>query len=118
MNRVYVSTPINGRKEATFEMKRRAAYERCEEISKRVKRMLDDECVIRTPFSAVKLEERVGEPEALGRCITKLLRCDMVVMDTGWTKSKGCLLEYTAARLYGKPIMFYEVDTEREVVDE
>lgn len=102
--RIYISTPVNGRNEATFEEKRKAAYRRAVML----KAYLHDEypdAEILTPFDAVPLDSSMNEPEAIGRCVTLLLTCDTVLLDRGWTASKGCNLEYRAAKLYGKEII-------------
>ena len=97
--RIYISTPVNGRSEATFEEKRKAAYRR----SVMLRAYLLDEyqdAEVLTPFDAVPLEAKMSEAEAIGRCITLLLTCDTVLLDRGWTASDGCNLEYRAAKIY------------------
>lgn len=102
--RIYVSTPINGRKEDTFQKKRIAAYHRAETLRAYLKDEYSDAEII-TPFDVVPLDENVDEAEAIGRCVTALLRCNTVVLDRGWTVSDGCNLEYRAAKLYKKEII-------------
>lgn len=102
--KIYVSTPVNGRKEETFQKKRIAAYHRAETLRAYLKDEYPDAEIV-TPFDVVPLDETVDEPEAIGRCVTALLRCDTVVLDRGWTASNGCNLEYRAAKLYKKDII-------------
>lgn len=40
----------------------------------------------------------------MGKDIEGLLECDAVYFAPGWTNSKGCNLEYAAAKIYGKEI--------------
>ena len=102
--KIYVSTPVNGRKEETFQKKRIAAYHRAETLSAYLKDEYPDAEII-TPFDVVPLDVTVDEPEAIGKCVTALLKCDTVVLDRGWTVSDGCNLEYRAAKIYKKDII-------------
>lgn len=60
-----------------------------------------------TPISPLDLDHR--DPEnyeaVIGTDITALLCCDAVYFCNGWETSKGCLLEYQAAKIYGKEII-------------
>ena len=40
----------------------------------------------------------------MGKDIEGLLECDAVYFAPGWVDSKGCNLEYAAAKIYGKTI--------------
>lgn len=51
------------------------------------------------------------EERAMSRCIYYVLTSDAIYLDHGWTASKGCNLEYQAARIYGKQIF---INTERK----
>ncbi|MEG2515103.1 MAG: DUF4406 domain-containing protein [Bacteroidaceae bacterium] len=42
----------------------------------------------------------------MGRDIEALLNCDAVYFVRGWNESKGCKLEYRAAEIYDKKMMF------------
>ena len=102
--KIYVSTPVNGRRESTFEEKRKTAYRRATMLKAWLSEEYPDAEIV-TPFDAVPLDTTPDEPEAIGKCITALLRCDTVVLDRGWTASDGCNLEYRAAKLYNKQII-------------
>ena len=102
--RIYVSTPVNGRNESTFEEKRKAAHRRANMLRAYL-REENPEAEIVTPFDNLPLEESFDEPTAMGICIKTLLTCDVVLLDRGWTASKGCNLEYRAAKIYGKAII-------------
>lgn len=102
--RVYISLPINSRMEETFQEKRIAAALRCE----RLKRVLHRKAASMgfkvdfvTPFDANPVYENISEAEALGRCITSLLGCDVIYQDHGCMASRGCCLESVAANIYG-----------------
>ena len=43
----------------------------------------------------------------MGTDITTLLRCDTVCFLPGWQMSKGCMLEFAAAKIYNKWITFF-----------
>jgi hypothetical protein len=63
-----------------------------------------------TPFEACKmidknLPENLLYAECMGKDISELLKCDAVYFCAGWDKSKGCMLEYWAAKLYNKKII-------------
>ena len=102
--RIYVSTPINARREPTFKEKRAAAKRRADMLAAWLKEEYPGAVVV-TPFDAVPLNTTPTEPEAIGRNITSLLTCDTICIDRGWTGSKGCNLEYRAAKLYGLRII-------------
>ena len=105
--KLYISTPINARREVTFQAKREAAAKRC----KMLKMFLEEEMEgyeIVTPFDTIPLTETVNEEVAIGRCVTAVLRCDAIYLDHGWTGSKGCNIEYHAAKTYGKVIFEHD----------
>ena len=100
----YISTPVNGRSEKTFEKKRIAAYHRAETLREYMREEYPDAEIV-TPFDNLPLKVQVDEPAAVGVCIKTLLECDTILLDRGWNKSKGCNLEYRAAKIYGITII-------------
>ena len=51
--------------------------------------------------------EKMTIGECMGTDIKELVdNADAVYFCRGWEKSKGCLLEFAAAKIYGKEIMF------------
>lgn len=46
----------------------------------------------------------------IGKDIMTLLECDTIYFLNGWEKSRGCLLEYSAAKIYNKEMMFEKTD--------
>ena len=105
--RIFISTPINGRTEPTFWEKRKAASRRAKMLSAYFKSEYPDAEIV-TPFDVVPLGTEIDENEATGKCIAALLACDTVVLDRGWTASKGCNLEYRTAKIYGKQIFEHD----------
>lgn len=63
-----------------------------------------------TPVSPIAIDH--PDPEdyeaVIGTDITALLCCDAVLFLDGWQHSKGCRLEFSAAEIYGKEILFDE----------
>lgn len=97
--RLYISTPINGRREATFEQKYAAAKARVEQIKRDFDDWLSRYDKIVTTFDINP--PGTSEAEAMGRCIQAVIESDEILLDKGWQYSGGCLLEVYAARCYG-----------------
>lgn len=96
--RIYISTPIPG--QDIEEVKKKS-----EELKQRIKGESSEPCEVITPFDVCSIGW-MGYNAYMGRVIEALLDCDEVVFRKGWNESKGCLLEYEAARIYGKRITF------------
>ena len=56
-----------------------------------------------TPFD-LSPDEKKPYSYHMGKDIEGLLECDAVYFAPGWTNSKGCNLEYAAAKIYEKEI--------------
>ncbi len=60
-----------------------------------------------TPISPLEIDHR--DPQdyeaVIGTDITALLCCDAVYLCKDWETSRGCRLEYQAAKIYGKEII-------------
>lgn len=98
MEKVYISGPITG-----YDLQeRRAAFS------------LAAEYIIRKGGQPVNPLELGSDPGLMdyaahmGTDITALLRGEAVMFLPGWHASDGCTLEFAAARIYGKHIMFYD----------
>lgn len=107
--RLYIATPVTARQESSLKERVLAARHRVD----LVKELLADEPPFKDyeMFSTFDLPhdpEDVTEARAMGDCITAVLNCDAILLDHGWQTSKGCNLEYRAAKIYGKKI--YEFD--------
>ena len=107
MKKVYFATPVNGRTEPTLAEKKEAALARCIEVRNHLKRLHPD-WVICYSFMVCPISEKLTEAEAMGRCITLLLSCDMVVLDQvpARMNSKGMNLERCCAEIYGIKINY------------
>lgn len=110
--KIYIATPVNGRKEETIEGKRAAAHLRVMELKKSLAvRYPDaefhssfDNDIAPLDIMLTKRMYGIGlSPEAviMGKCVQRVMECDMVVLDYGWNKSKGCRLENATANIYG-----------------
>ena len=97
--KLYISTPVNGRDEATFEEKYAAAKARVEEIKRQFDEWLSRYDAVVTTFDIN--QPGASEAEAMGRCIQAVLESDEILLDKGWQYSTGCRLELHAARAYG-----------------
>ena len=116
MKKVYFATPVNGRTEPTLAEKKEAALTRCVEVRNHLKRLHPD-WVICYSFMVCPISEKLTEAEAMGRCITLLLSCDMVVFDDHWEDSHGCCLEWDAADEYGiQRDMLRNIFSEKKIV--
>ena len=101
--KLYIATPINARQEPTMREKLVAAKHRVEML----KEILADD----VRFKKYELTSTFDfndwcdtEEKAMSRCIYHVLTSDAIYLDHGWTASKGCNLEYQAAKIYGKQI--------------
>lgn len=108
MKRLYIATPINSLKGDDLAEKKRKAQRRI----KILKTVLADEEAFKDYelFSTFDLphDDETTEVRALGDCVTAVLNCDAIYMDHGWQSSKGCNLEYRAAKIYGKTIFEHD----------
>lgn len=95
MKKVYVSLPISGR---SLEEAKLHAYSSAVKL-----REHQFNAVI--PFDIAPEENKPYE-WYMGKDIENLLKCDCVYFCKGWWKSKGCRLEFAAAVIYNKKLMF------------
>jgi hypothetical protein len=104
MKKVYFATPVNGRTEPTLAEKKEAARARCIEVRGHLKRLHPD-WVICYSFMVCPINQVLTEAEAMGRCVTLLMSCDMIILDDVplpfYANSRGCLLENMVAQIYG-----------------
>lgn len=101
--KLYIATPINARKEPTMREKLVAAKHRVEML----KEILADDVLFKNYelISTFDFNDMYDtEEKAMSRCIYHVLTSDAIYLDHGWTISKGCNLEYQAAKIYGKQI--------------
>jgi len=114
--KVYIATPVNSRSEATIEEKREAAYKRIKEIEYRLSKAVKDYefAEFHSSFDAdiapinLELTKKMygmglpSESVIMGKCVQRVMECDVIVLDNGWSLSRGCNLERFAALMYGK----------------
>ena len=106
--KIYIATPVNGRKEATLEEKMEAAFNRVEELKKILKAKYPDDTFSSifdiVPFGVYSLRY-MREAEIMGKCVQRVMECDAIFMDAGWMKSAGCCVEMSTASIYGKKMI-------------
>lgn len=105
--KIYIATPVNGRKEATLDEKRIKAFERVNEIAVKLFERYPDAEIHSSfdqdisPFSILK---NPTEAEIMGKCVQRVMECDMIVLDSTCKESKGCVIELRTADVYGKEL--------------
>ena len=105
--KIYIATPVNARNEETLEEKREKAWDRMCEIRKQLHKRYPD-AEFHSSFDAHiapidKPVTMMTEATIMGKCVTEVMECDMVVLDYDWQQSKGCRLENRTAQIYGIP---------------
>lgn len=127
--KIYIATPVNGRKEATLEEKREKAFDRMCAIRKQLhKRFQDaefhssfDEHIAPINIELTNKMYGMGLPSEsviMGKCVQMVMGCDMVVLDYDWQQSKGCKLECHTAQIYGivcEPVWLLGISREYSV---
>lgn len=101
--KLYIATPINARQEPTMREKLVAAKRRVQMLKKILAddvRFKDYEMISTFGFN----DWNETEERAMSRCIYYVITSDAIYLDHGWSASKGCNLEYQAAKIYGKQI--------------
>jgi hypothetical protein len=113
--KIYIATPVNARKEATLEEKRKAAYERIKKLKELLCEM-EEEAEFHSSFDDdiapldVELTRKMfgyelpSEAVIMGRCVQRVMECDMIILDKGWIESNGCNIEASVALIYKKII--------------
>lgn len=120
--KIYIATPVNGRKEKTLRLKLDMACTRVSALIKYLRQFqfCDEgtEFVSVFTFGTPKELECYEEGAIMGCCVQKVIESDMIVLDDGWESSRGCTIERYVAMQYGKKIqtinwfMLQEVLTE------
>lgn len=117
--KVYIATPINNRPEPTMERRLAAACLRVSEIKaicRKKESIFGPEPVLVSTFDVNPMTEGVTEAEAMGRCVSLLLTCDVIVVDnynperTGL--SKGVTAETLVAKIYNKKVLYLRDEKE------
>lgn len=105
MKRVYISLPISG-----YDLEERKKY--ANEAKVLVARLLREDAIAQykqfqntiTPFDVCPEADKLYS-YYMGKDIEALLECDTVYFCKGWQNSDGCMLEFAAAKIYGKQII-------------
>lgn len=101
--KIYISIPITGHD--IKEQQSKAA-----EFAESIKRLGHEPInPFDTPAPTNQLNEREEYAHYIGEDIKAMLLCDAVYFSKGWEKSRGCILEHTAVKLYGLKA-FYSLD--------
>ena len=107
--RMYIATPINGRHDAIDINQKLALAKMRIGVLKQV--LGDDPNFLDYEFvSTFDIHHGAMPPEhkAMGDCIALVMTCDAIMLDHAWQSSKGCNLEYRAAKIYGKQIFEHD----------
>ena len=131
--KVYIATPVNSRSGATIEEKREAAYKRIKEIEYRLSKAVKgcefaefhssfDADIAPINLELTKKMYGIGLPSEsviMGRCVQRVMECDVIVLDNRWSLSRGCNLERFAALKYDKEIHYvtdYDIEPKNAFV--
>lgn len=101
--KIYIATPVNGRKEKTMQQKSEAAYKRILEMREYITKYFRDADFYYS-FLLRQAFDFMSEAEIMGSCVSMVMECDMIVLDDGWESSRGCTIERYVAMQYGKQI--------------
>ena len=110
IRRMYIATPINGRHDGhDFNEKLALAKGRVKVLKQVLSEEPDfDGCEFVSTFDIHPNGSMPPEHKAMGDCIALVMTCDAIMLDHGWLQSKGCNLEYRAAKIYGKEIFEFD----------
>ena len=120
--KIYLATPVNGRKEGTLEEKQEAAQARINEMADYMRRFYPD-AEFMSSFDIFELKYGIGnisEAIIMGVCVRMVIESDLVIFDDGWENSNGCNVEHYVAMKYGKQIEIidkYKMQTLMEAIN-
>ena len=103
--KIYLATPVNGRKEPTLREKEIAAYNRILEMRVYLRQWYPEAefyYVFNLLFSDTL--ENLPESHIMGACVEAVMKCDIIILDDGWEDSNGCNVERYVADRYGKQV--------------
>lgn len=111
--KIYIATPVNGRPEATLKRKREKAFDRVGELIGIIEDYYEEnypdieiECHSSFDIDIAPLGiVGVDEATIMGRCVQRVMECDAIYMDKGWSNSDGCSIEHYTAVVYKKKII-------------
>lgn len=108
MAKIYISTPVTSRPEATMREKWDAAKARVEELKKYRITREDLRCYEQTVSTFDINDFGCSDAEAMGRCLQAVIECDAILYDYNEIKheSRGCRAERAIATIYNKVIKY------------
>lgn len=101
--KIYLATPVNGRKEKTLAEKQSAAERRINEMADFMMKLYPD-AEFMSSFNIIGVKYHLNdlsEAVIMGACVRMVMESDLVVMDENWRDSRGCWVEQTVAQQYG-----------------
>lgn len=101
--KIYISIPITGHDPEEQQAKAAKFAEAIKALGHQPVNPFD------TPAAPSHLDEREEYAYYIGEDLKEMLLCDAAYFSKDWDKSKGCILEHTAAKLYGLKT-FYSSD--------
>jgi nucleoside 2-deoxyribosyltransferase len=107
--KIYLATPVNGRKEKTREEKQKAAEKRINEMADFLVKLYP-EAEFMSSFNIIGVKYHLNdlsEAVIMGACVRMVMESDLVVMDENWRDSRGCWVEQMVAQQYGIRIESY-----------
>lgn len=106
MINVFISQPMNGKSNELIRAEHEKWADKLKDLSKEELNILD------TVFDGFDPEDETTPLKCLGLSLYMMADADVVVFTPGWSNSRGCNIEYHAAKAYKKKIVDYEEDIE------
>lgn len=100
--KIYLASPVNGRKEKNLKEKQKAAMKRIDEMADYLVKFYPDAEFINPVRKTYWASER--ESRIMGMCVQMVMEGNMVILDDGWESSQGCTVERFVAMQYGKQV--------------
>lgn len=108
MPKIYISTPVTSRQEATMREKWDAAKARVEELKKYITTREDLRWYEQTVSTFDINDFGCTDAEAMGKCLQAVMECDAILYDYNAIthNSRGCRAEAAIAIIYNKIIKY------------
>ena len=98
--KVYLCLPINSREEESLELRKMEAMDRALSITEFLLSELHPVTAINPLYIRASTYE-----EFITKCLSELLKCDVIFIDKDTDLSRRCRLEKSAAMIYEKQIL-------------
>ena len=103
--KIYLATPVNGRKEATLAKKLAEAHKRIQDMRIYLRNWYPEaEFLSVFTIDTVDGLLMLAEPLIMGQCVEMVMCSDIIILDDGWQDSRGCSVERFVAMQYGKQV--------------